>query len=177
MRSNTINAKKLKTQQKVVSYQQLNDRIIEKYGSFHELKVQRTLFSRTRCNTYRAAHNDYHSYTRRKKFIENNFETVPLRYYQSTDVTNISIRLEEGNSGVSDELLCRQQHTRSQEDTENGEDTDNISNNSERTEQSLENNSSSDETLCLIDSARRPREQDSENLCCSNCHPGDNTMI
>ena len=47
-------------------------------------------------------------------------------------MTNISIGLEEEKSGISDELLCRQQNNCSQEDTESRDDTDNNSNNSER---------------------------------------------
>ena len=167
--SNTTTTKRRKTQLKVASFIQLNEQIIAKYSSFNALKIQRTLFCRGRLEEHRGANNNYKNYMKRKKFIENNFQVAQAPLSESgsdnrIDATNISVVLEAENSGVNHGLSRRQQN---QEDADNGEDADDTSNNSEPV---LNNDILSDESLCLLASDRKLREEDTQNLCCPNCH-------
>ena len=166
--SNTITTKRRKTQMKVASFIQLNEHLIAKYGSFNALKSQRTLFTQSRQEEYRRAFNDYKNYMSRKKFIENNFQSALATLSESdtnnrNDATNITIVVEEENSRASNSLpRCEKVREDEKNGADDNEDDYDINNNNERNEQSDNNN-------VLLDEDRKLRDENTENMFCSNC--------
>ena len=159
MNTSNIITKRRKTQKKVASFIQLNEQIISKYGSFDNLRSQRTLFTRGRLEEHRDASKDYRNYLKRKKFIENNFDAaqVPLSSSSNNriDATNNTMV----NGGGNDELLRPQQD---REDENNPADEENNDNN-------IEINQQPDSNDVLLDENRKLRDDNTENVCCSNC--------
>ena len=92
----TANRKRIRTREKVISFIQKNDDTISKYGSIEALKVQSNLYRTSRCNESKPAYNDYMSFMRRKKFIENNFHL----YSVTTTTVSNEVILNETESGV-----------------------------------------------------------------------------
>ena len=115
--TNTITTKQRKTQQKVTRLEKANDNIILKYGSFESLKEKRTLFRQTRFEQYRCAHNDYKTFLKQKKFIENNFQPEIRSHRNNSGSSHVVVGNENNFLGERNHHLTK---------TNNYNDGDNV---------------------------------------------------
>ena len=197
--TNTITTKQRKTQQKVTRLQKANDNIILKYGCYANLKQQRNLFRRSRLEKYRCAHNDYHTFYRHKKFIENNFELVQHSHRNNSGSSHVVVGNENNFLGERNHHLTE---TNDNNDLDNVVTATNRNQNSNMTpplvqnivdnednaldlEANVEtvnnninlnlngdrsaNNAISDE-ISFIDENRRLGLDESLDMICANCH-------
>jgi hypothetical protein len=94
--SRVANLKQIKTREKVISFIKKNHDIIDKYGSFEALKAQSNTYRSSHCNQFKSSYNEYKSYIRRKKFIEENFHL----YAPSNNTVHNEQNLNETESSV-----------------------------------------------------------------------------
>ena len=125
--SDTARRKRIKTLEKVISFMHKNDDIVSKYGSIEALKRQYNLYCTSRCIESKNAYKDYKSYTRRKRFIDNNFHlySATMLNERESDVVNDD---ENNNNDTNEEEEAENGGNRA--DVVPGQDNNNESNNS-----------------------------------------------
>ena len=161
--SDIANRKRIKTREKVISFIQKNDDIIAKYGSIEALKLQFNLCRATLCDASRHAYNDYKSYNRRQKFIENNFN---LYSFRTTTVTN------ESNINETDLGFVTHDEDMRISDV-NEEDDDNGNNGANDNNHDIEGSNINNQSNSIDDRGRQNEAisfEESSNLKCKNCH-------
>ena len=153
----STNRKQIKTKEKLISFIQKNDDIIAKYGSIEALKVQFNLHRTTLCEASRCAYNDYKSYNRRQKFIENNFHLYSL----TTTTVN------ESNINETDLGIVSNEDSRNSDVNEDDDDDNQI-----HSTDDIEGSNSNNQMHNIVDRGRQRGAisfGESLNNKCNNC--------